>query len=55
MHDLSKAISYENCIKLFQIIPYTITLKVRKCYWPATCANPLELQGKYLQEDMPPP
>ena len=55
MYDLSKAISYENYIKLFQIIPYTFTLKVRKCHWPATCTNPLELQGKYLQGDMPLP
>ena len=55
MHDLSKAIFYENYMKLFQIIPYTITLKVRKCHWPATCINPLELQGKHLQGDIVPP
>ena len=55
MHDLSKAISYENYIKLFQIIPYAITSKVRKCHWPATCTNPSELQGKHLQGDIVPP
>ena len=40
MHDLSKVISYENYRKLFQIIPYTITLKFGKYHWPATCTDP---------------
>ena len=55
MHGLIKAISHENYIKLFQIIPNTNTLKVRKCHWPATCTNSLDMQGKHLQGDIVPP